>query len=188
MKHFNASKEILLIEEKMKEIMGILGIQENEDNKDTPLRIAKMYCNEVFANRDFNYSEIMSEMTKFRNKPTAQGVIQKQIVIRGIKFSSMCSHHWLPYTGYVDIYYTPKNYILGLSKFPRLVKYLSKRPTIQEGLTNDIGEFIVNLLDPKDLEVVVRDVKHSCVEARGVEAECTVDTTYSYKESVKYEA
>ena len=171
------------------EIMKLLEIPPTEDNSDTPLRIAKMYSREVFRNRQFDYGELMSQMTLFPYHPlNVKGVKENPVEIKGIKFTSMCSHHWLPFTGYVDISYIPNNNLLGLSKFPRVVKYMSKRPCMQEELTNDIGEFLVNLLNPKYLSVTLRDVKHSCVEARGVESECEVDTYYTYEKEGSHEA
>lgn len=176
------------IAEHIKAIMEILQIPPTEDNADTPTRVAKMYSRDLFRHRHQDYSEIMSQMTTFKAPATPLGVEPQPVFIRGIKFTSMCSHHWLPFTGYVDISYLPKDNILGLSKFPRAVKYFSKKPNIQEEFTQEIGEFLVNLLDPKSLSITVRDVRHSCVEARGIEAECEVDTHYVYEEVNKHEA
>lgn len=176
------------IAEHINAIMKILEIPPTDDNGDTPIRVAKMYTRDLFKHRHLSYSDIMSQMTTFQAPTTPSGVVPKPIIIKGIKFTSVCSHHWLPFTGYVDISYLPKESILGLSKFPRVVKYFSKKPNIQEVFTQEIGEFLVNLLDPKSLTVTVRDVRHSCVEARGIEAECEVDTYYEYVEGNKYEA
>ena len=85
------------------EIMKLLEIPPTEDNSDTPLRIAKMYSREVFRNRQFDYGELMSQMTLFPYHPlNVKGVKENPVEIKGIKFTSMCSHHWLPFTGYVD--------------------------------------------------------------------------------------
>ena len=159
------------------ELMGNLGIELTPGNEDTPRRVAKMYA-EMFSNiNGANYSNLLESMTLFDNNGS-----DSPITIKNIKFHSMCEHHWLPFFGLCDITYIPRNSILGLSKFPRAVKYFCKKPQIQEGLTREIGEFLVGVLNPKMLKVTLHDVTHTCVLVRGAEAECTTDTIYEYKE------
>lgn len=165
----------------IKEIMSVLGIQETDDNKDTPQRIARMLNRELFRNRnDFNISELDNKMTTFENPQKSP----QPIKVKNIKFHSVCAHHWLPFFGECDIEYIPSDKILGLSKFPRVVEYFSKRPQVQEGLTKEIGEYLVKKLKPKYLKVTMRDVTHTCVSVRGVEAECETDTLYEFREEV----
>lgn len=157
------------------EIMKELGIESTPDNIDTPRRIARMYSLELFRNVSNFREELYRQLTFFPAKN------HNPVLVKGIKFTSMCEHHWLPFTGYADVEYIPENSIIGLSKIPRVVKWFSKKPQVQENLTQEIGEFLVDVLKPRYLKVVLRDVKHSCVEARGVEAECETDTMFEYE-------
>ena len=164
-------------EELIARLRSNLGIAETQGNKDTPKRVAKMY-EEMFSSVNNNgYSDLLESMTLFDNNGS-----NTPIIIKNIKFHSICEHHWLPFFGLCDITYIPNDDILGLSKFPRAVKYFCKKPQVQEELTKEIGEFLVNILNPKMLKVVLHDVTHTCVMVRGVEAECTTDTVYEYKE------
>lgn len=90
------------------------------------------------------------------------------IAVRNISFSSLCEHHLLPILGRVDVVYHPKkNEVIGLSKIPRIVKWLAKRPMLQERFTAQIADKIMNT-GARGVYVLVR-AKHSCVSIRGVE-------------------
>lgn len=160
------------------EIMKILGISITQSNKDTPRRIAKMLDNEVFCNRnDLNIEELNSKMTLFDNENEYNFEVIK---MEGIEFSSMCEHHWMPFFGKVDVEYIPKAKIIGLSKIPRVVKYFGKRPQLQERLTNDIGNYLVDLLNPLYLKVTIQ-ATHTCVMCRGAESNCQTRTSFLYE-------
>ena len=156
-------------------VADILGIEKNASNENTPLRVAKMYCNELFKNRNgANLEELNSRMKVFPNEGTTT-----PITLKGIEFSSTCEHHWLPFMGTVTVSYIPDKSIIGLSKIPRVVKYFSQRPQLQERLTNDIGNYLVELLQPKSLTVVI-DSTHTCVMCRGAESNCSTATSFEY--------
>lgn len=157
-------------------IADILGLEKNASNENTPLRVAKMYCNELFKNRNnANLEELNSRMKVFPNEGTAT-----PITMSGIEFCSTCEHHWLPFMGSVTVSYIPDKSIVGLSKIPRVVKYFSQRPQLQERLTNDIGKYLVDLLQPKSLTVVV-NATHTCVMCRGAESNCDTTTSFEYR-------
>ena len=160
-------------------ISSLLGLEVNDSNKDTPNRVAKMYCNELFRNRNnLNLEELDSKMKLFPNEG-----VNTPVTLSGIDFHSTCEHHWLPFMGTVTVSYVPDKSIIGLSKIPRVVKYFSQRPQLQERLTKDIGEYLVNLLQPKSLTVVVVST-HTCVMCRGAESDCSTSTSFEYwKES-----
>ena len=161
------------IKEHIEAIMDILEIKINSSNEDTPLRVAKMYCNELFLNRNNqNIDELNSKMKLFPNEG-----YKNPITIEGISFSSTCEHHWLPFMGKVSVTYIPDKKIIGLSKIPRVVKYFSKRPQLQERLTNDIGIYLYNLLSPKYIKVEIVST-HTCVMCRGAESECSTTTVF----------
>ena len=160
------------IEKHIKAISEILGIKPTESNCDTPLRVAKMYCNELFKNlNDYNIEDLNSKMKLFDacgNMP---------IILRGIKFNSTCEHHWLPFMGIAEVSYKPTDKIIGLSKIPRVVKYFSQKPQLQERLTNEIGEYLFNLLKPEWIHIKLI-ATHTCVMCRGAESECETETNY----------
>lgn len=166
------------IEAHISAISSLLGIPVTESNKDTPRRVAKMYYNELFKNRNFqNLDELRESMTVF--SATDSGNQKTPIVLQGIRFNSVCEHHWLPFIGTATVSYVPKDTIIGLSKIPRVVKYFSQMPQLQEKLTSDIGKFLVEVLDPECLTVELV-ATHTCVMCRGAESACETRTLYHY--------
>ena len=139
-----------------------LGIPETEGTEGTPARIAKMIP-ELFEGLYKDISYLNEQMTTFK-APRHSSPIE----VKGIPFYSMCEHHMLPFFGFVDIVYTPRETILGLSKFNRIVKYFSRKPQVQERLTEEIAEYIFEVLQPENVKVVLRDCRHMCMEMRGV--------------------
>src|SRR5574344_1972031 len=122
------------IKEHIEEIMRILEIPITESNKNTPLRVAKMWCNELFVNRNnANIEELKARMKTFPNEYSSD-----MVIVRDIDFDSICEHHWLPFSGKVTVGYVPSDKVIGLSKIPRVVKYFSKKPQLQEQLTTEI--------------------------------------------------
>ena len=154
-------------------ISSLLGLNITESNKDTPNRVAKMYCNELFRNRNnLHLSELDAKMKVFpaeNNNP----------VTVKVPVNSVCEHHWLPFMGEVTVTYIPNDKIIGLSKIPRVVDFFSKKPQLQERLTTEIGEYLVSVIEPKYL--CVRMVaSHTCVSMRGAKSPCETTTVYEY--------
>lgn len=161
------------ISEHITEIMDILGIPITESNKDTPTRIAKMWCDEVFLNRNNkNMEKLKSKMKMFPNNYGSE-----MVIVKDIDFDSICEHHWLPFSGKVTVGYVPDKTVIGLSKIPRVVKYFSKKPQLQEQLTTEIGQFLFDLLNPKAVFVEV-EATHQCVKCRGAESNCSTKTYF----------
>lgn len=153
-------------------MLRVLGYDLSAENiKDTPYRITKMYLKELLTS-DVRTSieDLIDSCTVFTNVKTDQ-----YIPIKGIKYYSMCSHHFMPFMGKVNIAYHPNEKLLGLSKFPRIVKYFSRKAQLQESFTEDLADFINYILEPKGLLVQVSG-QHTCVSARGSEAEMEVFT------------
>lgn len=162
------------IKEHIEEIMKILELPITESNKNTPLRVSKMWCNELFANRNnHNIEDLKARMKTFPNEYDSE-----MVIVRDIDFDSICEHHWLPFSGKVTVGYVPSDKVIGLSKIPRVVKYFSKKPQLQEQLTTEIGEFLLDLLEPHAIFVEV-EATHQCVKCRGAESNCSTRTTYS---------
>ena len=89
------------------------------------------------------------------------------MVLRAIRFNSLCEHHLAPMSGYVHIGYIPHARVVGISKLARLVDIFARRPQVQERLTADIAQTINNTLKPKGVAVVV-EATHHCLTSRGV--------------------
>jgi GTP cyclohydrolase IA len=100
------------------------------------------------------------------------------IVVSAISFSSLCEHHLLPFYGSVDIGYLPKDKILGLSKFARIVDALSKRLQIQERLTQQLADFFAEHL-ASDLVLVRMRAHHTCMIIRGVSRPESITETFT---------
>ena len=164
------------IKKHIEAISEILGFEVTDSNANTPLRVAKMYCNELFKNRNNNnIEELNSRMKLFKNNSPVPN--NHPVTVRGIEFSSTCEHHWLPFMGVAEVSYIPSDTIIGLSKIPRVVKYFSQKPQLQENLTNEIGEYLFNLLNPKWIRVTLI-ATHTCVMCRGAESNCETETVY----------
>lgn len=154
-------------------ISSLLGFSVTESNKDTPLRVAKMYCNELFRNRSNRHlNELNAKMKVFPAENHNPVSVE-------VPVNSVCEHHWLPFMGSVTVTYIPKDKIIGLSKIPRVVEYFSKKPQLQERLTTEIGEYLVSVIDPKYLSVRIV-ANHTCVTMRGAKSPCTTSTVYEY--------
>ena len=160
------------IARRQREIMEILGLDLADDSlAETPERVAKMYVDEIFRGlRDENFPKI----TVVENK---MGYAQ-MLVETNITFDSTCEHHFLPILGKAHVAYVPKDLVLGLSKFNRVVEFFAKRPQVQERATVQIREALAGLLETDDVAVVV-DAMHCCVRTRGIGDQGTVTRTSS---------
>jgi GTP cyclohydrolase I len=101
---------------------------------------------------------------------------QEMVVVRDIDFYSMCEHHILPFFGRANVAYIPRHHIVGLSKIPRLVEVFSRRLQVQERLTTQIANTIMEVLDPLGVGVIIR-AEHLCMRMRGVEKQNSIVTT-----------
>lgn len=136
---------------------------ENDPNiKETPKRMAKMWIDELLEG---NFSE-EPKITVFPNEQNYD-----QMVISGpIKVDSTCSHHGIVISGQCWIGYIPGSKVIGISKFSRIVRFFSRRMQLQEAMTQQIAEYIENLMQPKGVMVFMK-CKHYCEIARGVREE-----------------
>ena len=92
----------------------------------------------------------------------------EMVLVRDIEFYSMCEHHMLPIIGRAHVAYIPDGKVVGLSKIPRIVNVYARRLQIQEQMTEQIADAILNTIQPKGVAVVVH-ARHMCMEMRGVQ-------------------
>lgn len=154
--------KIAVIEAKVTDIMKTLGLDLNDDSlMETPKRVAKMYVNEIFWGLD---PDAFPKCTAVENKMH----YDEMVVERNINVASTCEHHLITIDGFATVGYIPKDTVLGLSKINRIVEYFSKRPQIQERLTEQIHHALSYILKTPDIAVYI-DARHFCVSSRGVE-------------------
>jgi GTP cyclohydrolase I len=101
---------------------------------------------------------------------------QEMIVCRNVDFYSLCEHHLLPFIGKAHVAYLPKRHIIGLSKLARLVELFARRLQVQERMTTQIANVIMEHLDPLGVAVVL-EAEHLCMRMRGVEKQNSFVTT-----------
>jgi len=154
--------KISLIETNFKRIMEVLGLDLSDDSlAETPNRVAKMYVNEIFWGLDY---EAFPKCTTVDNKMR----YDEMVIERNINVQSNCEHHFVIIDGLATVAYIPKDKVLGLSKINRIVEYFSKRPQIQERLTEQVYYALQYILDTDNVAVVI-NAQHYCVRSRGVE-------------------
>jgi len=150
------------IESHFTEIMRVMGLDLSDDSLvDTPKRVAKMYVNEIFWGLDY---DAFPKCTTVDNKMK----YDEMVIERNVNVQSNCEHHFVVIDGLATVGYIPKQKVLGLSKINRIVEYFSKRPQIQERLTEQIYHALQFILDTDNIAVVI-DAQHYCVKSRGVE-------------------
>ncbi|BCJ85025.1 GTP cyclohydrolase I FolE [Effusibacillus dendaii] len=161
------SKQAML-EEHIRAILELIGEDPNREGLlDTPKRVAKMY-QEVFAGVGVNPKTALT--TTFEEE------YDGLVVVKDINYHTFCEHHLIPFYGKVHVGYLPKGRIVGLSKFARLVELLAQRPQVQERMTQQIADAIMEALEPKGVIVKVAGV-HLCMCARGVKKPGTETVT-----------
>lgn len=159
------------LQRKFDEMFDILRIDRNDPNSaESPKRLARMFVNELFIGR---YTAPPT-LTVFPNRKN----VDELVISKGIRVMSVCSHHWQPISGTCAIGYVPRDKVIGISKFTRIVDWFCRRGQIQEELGEQIADFLVTMLDPIALGVVI-DAKHFCMISRGVEAHESSDMVTS---------
>lgn len=161
-KNLDRKDKIDGIEKHFANIMHLLGLDLRDDSlNETPKRVAKMYVNEIFYGLDY---EAFPKCTTVANKME----YDEMVVERNVNVQSNCEHHFIVIDGLATVAYIPKDRVLGLSKINRIVEYFSKRPQIQERLTEQIFHALVYILGTDNIAVLI-DAQHYCVKSRGIE-------------------
>ena len=104
---------------------------------------------------------------------------KQMVIVKDIELYSMCEHHMLPFFGKAHVAYIPNQYIVGLSKIPRLVDAFARRLQVQERLTTEIRDCIESTLKPLGVAVVI-EAQHLCMQMRGVQKQNSITTTSAF--------
>src|SRR5215207_7438314 len=138
----------------VREILTAVGEDpDREGLLDTPDRVARMYA-EVFAGLHLDPAVHLQKT--FTQKH------DEMVLVKDIEFASCCEHHLLPFIGKVHIAYLPDGKVVGLSKLARVVDAVSRRPQVQERMTEAIADLIMDELNPRGVGVIV-EASHSCM-------------------------
>ena len=127
---------------------------------DTPKRVRRAY--------EFIYGGYKEDPKEILQKALFTSSNDEMVLIKDIEFYSTCEHHLLPIIGRVHVAYIPDGKVVGLSKIPRVVNVFARRMQIQEQLTEQIADAIMDTISPKGVAVVIQ-ARHMCMEMRGVE-------------------
>jgi GTP cyclohydrolase I len=160
------------IERAVREILAAVG--ENPDREgllETPARVARMYA-EMFGGLHIDPRE---HLRKFFTEE-----YDEVVLVKDISFCSMCEHHLLPFIGHAHLAYVPNGKVIGLSKLARVVEVVARRPQVQERMTEEIANLLVNDLGAKGVAVVV-EASHSCMTIRGIRKPGSMCVTSSMK-------
>jgi len=166
-------QKMLLIENKFREIMNVLGLDLTDDSLNgTPHRVAKMFVKEIFSGLN---PENKPNISVFDNKFK----YGEMLVEKNINMNSTCEHHFLPIVGKAHVAYVSSGQVIGLSKINRVVDYFARRPQVQERLTVQIASELKRILKTEDVAVII-DAKHLCVSSRGIQDEGSSTITAEY--------
>jgi GTP cyclohydrolase I len=163
-------EKLTAIEQAVRTILDAVGEDiEREGLLDTPGRVARMY-RELFAGLDDDPAQLLD--VHFTEQ------YDEMVVLRDIPFYSMCEHHLLPFMGKAHVAYLPMGKVVGLSKLARVVETYARRPQLQERLTQQIAELLMDRLGARGVGVII-EATHTCMTIRGVKKPGAVMVTSS---------
>lgn len=151
--------DLARVEAAVREIILAVGEDpEREGLRDTPARVARMYT-ELFEGLRIDPRDFL--------KVGFEAGHDEMVILRDIPFYSICEHHFMPFHGKAAVGYIPDGRVVGLSKIARLVEGYARRPQLQERLTSQIADALMDGLGPDGVAVVI-DAEHLCMTQRGV--------------------
>jgi GTP cyclohydrolase I len=157
------------VEAAVREILVEMGEDpERQGLLNTPSRVRRMYS-ELTAGYWVDPERLV-------NNAIFDVDYSEMVVVKDIPFYSLCEHHLLPFFGEAAVAYIPSGRVIGLSKIPRIVEMYSRRLQVQERMTKQIADFLMDRLEPKGVGVVV-EASHLCAVMRGVRKPGTIMTT-----------
>ena len=145
----------------VRELLSAIGEDPDRDGlRDTPARVARSYV-ELVAGLDQDPRDVLTAVFEVGH--------DELVLVKDIEFWSMCEHHLVPFFGRAHVGYIPgpAGHVTGLSKLARLVDVFARRPQVQERLTTQIAESLVEVLEPRGV-IVVLEAEHLCMTMRGV--------------------
>lgn len=155
-----------------KKVLKDLGEDTNREGlKKTPERVAKAMQFLLHGN-DLDPVAILNS-AKFRED------YKQMVIVKDIELYSLCEHHLLPFFGKAHVAYIPNDYIVGLSKIPRIVDAFARRLQVQERLTTEIRDCIQETLQPLGVAVVI-EAQHLCMQMRGIQKQNSVTLTSAF--------
>lgn len=154
----------------MRGILEALGLDlRAPEFRDTPRRVARMLVDEIF------HGLARGRAPRLTVFPNVEGY-RSMVVVRDVPFYSMCAHHFVPFFGVGHVAYIPRDRVVGLSKIARVLDHFAARPQVQERLTEEVANLLVERLRPLGVMVVL-EARHLCMEMRGVEKPGALTTT-----------
>ena len=154
-------QEKKLFEDSVKNMLTIIGEDPSREGLvKTPERVFKAF--------EFMTKGYKQDPKEILNEALFESSNDEMVLIKDIEFYSMCEHHLLPIIGRAHIAYIPDGKVVGLSKIPRMVEVFARRLQIQEQMTEQIADAIIETIQPKGVGVVIQ-ARHMCMEMRGVE-------------------
>lgn len=167
------------IEQAVREILLAVGEDpDREGLRETPARVARMYA-EMFCG--LRSDPRIHLKKKFTQK------YDEMVLVKDIEFSSMCEHHLLPFMGRAHVAYLPNGKVPGLSKVARVVETISRRPQIQEQMTEQVADLLMEELGARGVGVIL-EASHSCMTIRGVKKPGSITTTSAMRGSFRENA
>jgi GTP cyclohydrolase I len=148
----------------------LLAVGEDPDReglRETPDRVARMY-DEMFAGLHKDPASVL--------KKTFVEKYDEMVLVKDITFDSFCEHHLLPFFGKAHIAYIPNGEIVGLSKLARVVELVARRPQVQERMTEELADLVMNELNAQGVGVVL-EASHTCMSIRGIRKPGSLCTT-----------
>lgn len=156
----NSDIDMPSIENAVRTMLVAFGEDPNREGLlNTPKRVARMYPELLRGYK--------TDAQKLLNNAIFNVTYDDMVIVRDIEFFSMCEHHMLPFMGRTHVAYIPKGQVIGLSKIPRIVDMFARRLQVQEQMTRQIADFLMDLLKPQGVAVVVEGL-HLCAMMRGV--------------------
>lgn len=156
----NAGIDMQKVESAVHQMLVAFGEDPNREGLlNTPKRVARMYPELL--------SGYKTDIEKLVNNAIFNVTYDDMVIVRDIEYFSLCEHHMLPFMGRAHVAYIPNGQVIGLSKIPRIVDMFARRLQVQEQMTRQIADFIMELLKPQGVAVVVEGL-HLCAMMRGV--------------------
>lgn len=164
------------IQNAVREILEAIGEDpDREGLRETPARVARMY------------TEMFAGLRQDPRAPLKRIFTQKydeMVVVRDIAFESMCEHHLLPFVGKAHVAYLPNGKIVGLSKLAWAVEILARRPQVQERMTQELADLLMDELGARGVGVIL-EATHTCMTIRGVRKPGSLCTTSAMRGGFK---